>query len=103
MTSNVKMKAVDTLHISAFGPHSIKPGEEFEISETFAGDLEKRGLATRMGAKKESAPSNKMEAAPANKAESAPDTKADEPADAEVSVSAEPVAPKKTGRKSKKG
>lgn len=67
---NIKMKANDTLHISAVGPNSIQAGEEFEIDEAYGADLETRGLAKRAGgAKKESAPQNKMEAAPLNKSE----------------------------------
>lgn len=72
----IKMKAADTLHISALGPNHIAPGETFDVSEEVAADLEKRGLASRDGAKKDSAPKNKMDAVPANKAdnpESAPD------------------------------
>lgn len=67
---NIKMKANDTLHISAVSPNSIQAGEDFEIDEGYAADLETRGLAKRVGgAKKESAPQNKMEAPPANKSE----------------------------------
>lgn len=66
--TNVTMKAVDTLHISAVGPHSIQPGGEFEVSSHVADDLEKRGLATRADAKAAPAPENKMDNAPANKA-----------------------------------
>lgn len=70
--STVRMKAKDTLHISAVGPNNIMPGEEFEVSGVFAGDLESRGLAARVdekpAAKSEPAPLNKAEEAPANKA-----------------------------------
>lgn len=73
MSNPVKMKAIDTLHISSVGPNAMQPGQEFEISDTFADDLEKRGLAKRLGAaKKDPAPANKMEDAPVNKAEPAP-------------------------------
>lgn len=64
--TNVTMKAIDTLHISAVGPHSIQPGGEFEVSSHVADDLEARGLATRV--KAAPAPENKMQAAPENKA-----------------------------------
>lgn len=66
--TNVTMKAVDTLHISAVGPHAIQAGAEFEVPTHVADDLEKRGLATRGSAKAAPAPENKMDAAPTNKA-----------------------------------
>jgi hypothetical protein len=66
--SNAKMKAVDTLHVSAAGPENIEGGQIFEVNETEAKLLEDRGLATRVGAKAQSAaPANKMQAAPDNK------------------------------------
>jgi hypothetical protein len=77
MMSTIKMKAVDSLHLSEVGPDSLRPGEEFEISETFARELEERGLATRVEAKPtkpakaQPAPKNKAEAALENKAASA--------------------------------
>jgi hypothetical protein len=64
--TNVTMKAVDTLHISAVGPHSIQPGEQFDVATHVADDLEARGLATRV--KAAPPPKNKMESEPANKA-----------------------------------
>lgn len=72
--TNVTMKAVDQLHVSSVRPGSIQPGEEFEVSGHVADDLEKRGLAVRVGGdeaetKAEPAPENKMEVAPENKAE----------------------------------
>lgn len=72
--TQVKMKAIDTLHISNVGPDNIEPGASFEISEADAKLLEDRGLAKRVGgAKAESAaPANKAKAgAPENKAISA--------------------------------
>lgn len=66
----MKMKALDTLHISAVSQHNIQPGETFEVSEPDAKDLEARGLAKPVvGMKAEPAPSNKAEPAPANKAD----------------------------------
>jgi len=79
--TNVTMKAVDTLHISEVGPHSILADEEFVVSKHTAADLEERGLATRIGDAPEPAAEpapepeikadppveNKMEPAPANK------------------------------------
>jgi hypothetical protein len=71
--TNVRMKAVDTLHVSGVGPDNILPGAEFTVPSAVADDLEKRGLADRLGeAKAEPAPENKMEAEPENKAVKAP-------------------------------
>lgn len=65
--TNVKMKALDTLHISSVQADNLAPGEEFEVSSAIADDLEERGLAKRVGGKVEAkaekaAPENKMEA-----------------------------------------
>lgn len=75
--TNVTMKATDTLHVSSVGQHSLQAGEQFDVPTHVADDLEKRGLATRVGAAKEkpepvakavvAAPANKMAAAPTNK------------------------------------
>lgn len=77
--TNVTMKAVDTLHISSVKADSLQPGEEFEVSGHIAEDLEKRGLAERVGEqaeqKADEVSENKMEAAPANKAAKAPKSK----------------------------
>jgi hypothetical protein len=70
--TNVRMKALDTLHVSAVGPENILEGDEFEVPTSAADDLEERGLAKRVGgSKKEPAPDNKMAEAPANKTISA--------------------------------
>jgi hypothetical protein len=66
--TKVLMTAVDQLHLSEVGPDTLAPGAEFETSETFAAELEKRGLATRAAGKAASAPDNKAEPAPDNKA-----------------------------------
>lgn len=77
----VKMRVVDQLHVSSVGPNTMAKGTEFEVSAATAKDLEKRGVATRVGgddgeeeaqpaAQAEKAapePLNKMAAAPANK------------------------------------
>lgn len=63
--SNVKMKAVDTLHVSNAGPDNIGPGETFEVNETDAKQLEDRGLAVRVKAAPDHA--NKQAPEPANK------------------------------------
>lgn len=73
--SRVTMKAIDTLHLSSVGPDNIEPGTEFEVGETDAVSLEKRGLAERTG-KAAPAPENKMDAAPENKTISADSVKA---------------------------
>ena len=69
--TNITMKAVDTLHISAVGPHTILADQEFEVPGHVADDLEARGLATRAAAaqakQEPAAPENKAAAAPANK------------------------------------
>jgi hypothetical protein len=86
MSNMVRMKANDTLHLSAVRADNLAPGEEFEVSGVFADDLESRGLATRLGAKAGA----KAEEAPANKAETAP-----------VNKAAVPVADKVVARRSK--
>lgn len=108
--SNIRMKANDTLHISAVGPDSLQAGDEFEIDSGYAADLETRGLAKRVGgAKKENAPANKMEAPPLNKSdnpEAAPE--ADKPrepisggTDSGFVADETPAKPAKRGRKAK--
>lgn len=61
----MKLKAIDTLHVSAVGPDNLAPGEEFEVSDETGAQLVKRGLATEM--KAPSAQGNKPNPAPANK------------------------------------
>lgn len=62
----MKLKAIDTLHVSAAGPDSIPPGGVFEVSDDMARQLIDRGLAAEV--KAASVPENKMQAAPENKA-----------------------------------
>lgn len=71
--TNVTMKAIDQLHISSVSEHSLQPGTEFDVSGHIADDLEKRGLAERVGeAKAKPAPEAKaLVAAPENKAKKA--------------------------------
>lgn len=79
----MKMKALDTLHITAVGQHNIQPGDTFEVSDADGKDLEKRGLAKPVGtAKSEAAPQNKAEPTPENKSDAAPLSKATAPAKA---------------------
>ena len=61
----MKLTANDTLHLSELGPHSLQPGQEFEVSDLTGEQLVKRGLATEV--KEAKAPANKMEPKPANK------------------------------------
>ena len=62
----MKLKANDTLHISAVKADNLAPGEVFEVDDATGKELVDRGLATET---KAAAPvENKMEAAPANKA-----------------------------------
>lgn len=67
--TNIRMKALDQLHISSVKADTLIPGEEFEVTTARADELEAAGLAKRVGTKAEkAAPENKMEAAPVNKA-----------------------------------
>lgn len=69
MSGTIRMKATDTLHMSAVRAGNIAPGEEFEVSSPTADDLEKRGLAKRVSAKAAAPVENKDEGdAPANRA-----------------------------------
>lgn len=61
----MKLKANDTLHVSAVGPDNIAPGAEFEVSDDTGAALVARGLASEV--KAAPVPQNKMDAAPANK------------------------------------
>lgn len=45
--TDVKMTAVDTLHISSVSSDHLLAGQEFEVAEDIAANLESRGLATR--------------------------------------------------------
>lgn len=62
----MKLKATDTLHISALGPNNLAPGEVFEVSDATGVELVKRGLATEV--KAAPAATNKMQPEPQNKA-----------------------------------
>lgn len=67
--TNVRMKAIDTLHVSSVKADNLLPGEEFDAPQYVADDLEKRGLATKFAETKQepAAPENKAEPAPLNK------------------------------------
>lgn len=71
--TNVRMKALDTLHLSGLGPDNLAAGDEFEVPGGTAEQLIARGLAERVepehdgAAKAAPAPENKMERTPANK------------------------------------
>jgi hypothetical protein len=90
----MKLTAVDQLHLSSLGPHSLLPGQAFEVSDDLGNELVARGLAKAADGKKaEAAPANKAEAAPDNKAERSPLSKATLQPDR---------APAKRGRKAKR-
>jgi hypothetical protein len=59
--SKIKMKAVDQLHISEIGPHTIQPGETFLVDAVSARSLEARGLATRIESKARRPSATKVE------------------------------------------
>lgn len=65
--TDVKMKAADTLFISAWSSENIQPGEDFSVSAAEADRLEAAGLAHRDGEKEAKKPLNKMASKPANK------------------------------------
>lgn len=70
----MKLKAIDQLHVSSVKPDSLRPGEEFEVSDAAGKELLKTGKVARVetvdaaAAKSEPAPENKAEKPPANKA-----------------------------------
>jgi hypothetical protein len=64
----MKLKAIDTLHVSSVGPDNIPPEGEFEVADAVGQNLIDRGLAVAVKAKLAPAVENKMEVAPANKA-----------------------------------
>lgn len=66
--SDVKMKAHDTLFISAWSSENIPPKGVFMVSEDQAKSLEALGLASRLGEKSDPKPANKAAPKPANKA-----------------------------------
>lgn len=79
----MKLKAIDQLHVSSVQPDSLRPGQEFEVSDLQGEQLlkahpdkveladataqAKEPNAPADGAKAELAPLNKAEFAPANK------------------------------------
>lgn len=70
--TNVRMKAIDTLHVSSVKADNLLPGEEFDAPQYVADDLESRGLAEKVTEEPEpkaepTAPENKAERAPLNK------------------------------------
>ncbi|MDF2994670.1 MAG: hypothetical protein K0R27_307 [Xanthobacteraceae bacterium] len=67
----MRLKALDQMHVSAVKSDSLRPGEEFEVSDSIGADLLKRhpGKFVELGrrAKAEAKPRNKAEPAPSNK------------------------------------
>lgn len=60
----MKLRAVDTLHVSSVGPDNMAPGTEFDVSDDIGRQLVERGLASKVrGAAKaeEPAPKKKVE------------------------------------------
>lgn len=69
----MKLRAKDSLHISAVGPDAIRPGREFSLNDGDAKSLISRGLAEEVAEEKAEPPlSNKKEgASPSTKAKKA--------------------------------
>ncbi|MCK0531767.1 hypothetical protein [Sphingobium agri] len=59
----MKLRAKDSLHISAVGPDAIRPGQEFSLNDGDAKSLIARGLAEEVAEKAEGPLSNKKEGA----------------------------------------
>jgi chaperone required for assembly of F1-ATPase len=66
----MKMKALDQVSISSVKADTLRPGEEFEVSDALGTELEKKELAVRVdgATKKAPTPRNKKAPAPQNKA-----------------------------------
>ncbi len=68
----MRLKATDTLHVSAVKADNIAPGEEFEVSDDTGQKLIEKGLAVEVkgkaAAKADAPPANKKEPALLNKA-----------------------------------
>ena len=66
----MKLKALDQMHISSVKSESLRPGEEFEVSDAVAAEIlnahPTKFLRTD-GKKAERAPQNKAERVPTNK------------------------------------
>lgn len=75
----MKLKALDQISITSVQADSLRPGQEFEVSDAFGTDLMKSHpgkFETISGGKAEPALDNKAEgAAPANKAQRQPKPK----------------------------
>lgn len=78
----MKLKAKDQIHVSSVQADSLRPGQEFEVSDDMGKQLMERhpnsfeqvqvqasAPAAPKGEKSEQAPQNKAEVAPANKAD----------------------------------
>lgn len=74
----MRLRAYDTIHVSSVQAENIRPGQEFEISDSAGDDLLKAHpgifavLSRDADAKAEPAPENKAEPAPENKSEPEP-------------------------------
>lgn len=65
----MKMKALDQIHISAVKADSLRPGEEFEVSDSLGQQLlrEHPGRVTALGAKSAPSRRDKADPSPLNK------------------------------------
>lgn len=68
----MRLRTHDQIHVSAVKSQSLRPGEEFDISDAAGAEL----LKAHPGVFEEIAAAEKAEPAPPNKAEPAPDNKA---------------------------
>jgi hypothetical protein len=77
----MRLRAHDQVHVSSVKAESLRPGEEFEVSDAAGADLikahpglfeEVRSTASATDQKAEPAPTNKAEPEPENKTVSAP-------------------------------
>jgi len=80
----MRLKALDQIHVSSVQPDSLRPGQEFDISDAAGAELLKAN-PTRLRqidepkAKAAATAENKAESPPLNKAEPDPNNKADKP------------------------
>lgn len=87
----MKLKALDQIHISSVQADSLRPGQEFEVSDDL-GEKMLKSLPGRLEQVAESAAAAKAEQAPQNKAEDPPENKA---------ISAAPAKKATASRKAK--
>jgi hypothetical protein len=71
----MRLRAYDTVHVSSVQAENIRPGQEFEISDSAGDDLLK-AHPSLFAVVSRDAPEEKAAPAPENKAEPAPENKA---------------------------